>query len=182
MHLDQLGVQVCFTIAALALGVLVFILAMKQRKKDAQGSGKRLWEAAEADLSLEVQALCAEFGGNEQVLNWENPLFDLCTPLMVAVAWDKVECARILANTRGVDCNRATKGVGWTALFLAAFNAHHECVKVLLTVKGIELNKSPVAGICKGKSPLQIARENPSGKDATVCAQIVQLLQDAGAT
>jgi len=177
----ELSVQAWCTIAALALGVLVLILARKQRKRGAQGSGKLLWDAAEAAKALEVQQLCSEFCGDDDVLNWENPLFDMCTPLMVAVAWDKVECARILANTRGVDCNRATKGVGWTALFLAAFNAHHECVKVLLTVKGIELNKSPVSGICKGKSPLAIARENPSGKDAAVCAQIVQLLQAAGA-
>lgn len=70
-----------------------------------------------------------------------------------------------LLITAGADVN-AANGFGWTPLIWAAFFDRYECVKILLSVPGIDVNKSRE----NGETALQIAEQERH----TECARLIR--------
>jgi ankyrin repeat protein len=120
-----------------------------------------------------VRALCSEWAGNGDVLNWRNS--EDRTPLFTACAYDRHEVVSVLIGTAGVDLNMADDD-GWSPLWRAALNGSIHVVRVLLSAKerGLDLNQAPTRGGHIGKTPLTIAREKKK-------AEVVALLKAAGA-
>ena len=146
------------------------------------GTGERIFELAMDGMVADLEPLLDEWSGNEAVLNWRYPYDGGPSPLIVACRDNRVDCVRALVNTAGVQINQSNDE-GQTGLFYAAFWGRPEVIAVLLTVRGLDIDKAQTGdwGGYKGKTPLMIARIRAVARGEKSYAEVVSLLKAAGA-
>ena len=172
---------------AFAVPNFVYLPGPKAHDNPPDGTGQRLYDAANAGRVEEVRTLCKEWAGNLEVMNYKYG--GQYTPLYAASENDRHEVVDVLLSTAGVDANIADKDYQ-SPLWRAAFYGHIKCVQHLLAARarGIEVDINHQDN--DGWTPLQAAMEMEhylpncccfGTKGADGCAEVVRLLVDAGA-
>jgi len=144
-----------------------------------QGTGEIIYEAAKDGNVPLLTILLNRWSGNKAVLNW-NKNKNKFTPFIIACANGHVECVEELLSTSGVDVNEGELTKGYTGLFIAVLYGRIDVVRLLVTVRELDINLAPFWGKEKGMSPLNVARKiaETNGDDGK---EIVRLLEEAGA-
>ena len=165
--------------------LFVYLPGPKAHVTPPDGTGQRLYDAANAGRVEEVRALCKEWAGNIKVVNFKYG--EQYTPLYTASQNDRHEVVDVLLSTAGVDANMADSH-DQSPLCRAAYNGYSKCVEHFLAARarGVEVDIN--YRDCDGWTPLQAAKEvlNLSNcccfrnRKAKGCAEVVHLLVDAG--
>lgn len=116
--------------------------------------GQKLYNAAYNGNIEILKTVLAECKGNKAVLNYRNEERYGRTPLVIAAYYNKIDSAKLLLSTPGVDVN-ASSDFGASALHFAAFRGHLEMVQLLLA-KGAKVNALATGGKWTGKTPLDV--------------------------
>ena len=85
--------------------LFVYLPGPKAHVTPPDGTGQRLYDAANAGRVEEVRALCKEWAGNIKVVNFKYG--EQYTPLYTASQNDHHEVVDVLLSTAGVDANMA---------------------------------------------------------------------------
>ena len=103
-------------------------------------AGQQLYNAARRGDVAQVRALCLEWKGKDDVLNWRANvgMGSGWTPLLASCSSDSIECVRVLVGTRGVDVNRGDRELFCTPLLVSVLFGLPEIVCVLLAVPGLD--------------------------------------------
>jgi len=165
--------------------IFVYLPGPKAHLNPPDGTGQRLYDAANAGRVEEVRALCNEWAGNVKVMNFKYG--GQYTPLYTASQNDRHEVVDVLLSTAGVDANMADSH-DQSPLWRAAYTGNIKCVQHLLAARarGVEVDINYIDN--DGWTPLQAAMEVLNlpncccfrNKWAKGCAEVVRLLVDAG--
>lgn len=137
-------------------------------------AGQDIYDAAYSGNVVKLKSVLAKFVGNKAVLNWRNTQRYGRTPLVIAAYYNKIESAKLLLSTPGVDVN-ASSDFGATALHFAAHRGHLEMVQLLLS-KGANVNALATGGKWTGKTPLDVV----SGMGMSGRPEVSEAIQSKG--